>query len=76
MTQDERWYTRYNEVKSFIEENHRNTSKYYVEKKLMVHFLKRNRKLMNAGELVELRLGLFKELLELSGKYRRKNQYE
>lgn len=42
----------------------------------MVHFLKRNRKQMNSGELVELRLGLFKELLELSGKYRRKNQYE
>ena len=26
MTQDERWLARYNEVKSFIEENHRNPS--------------------------------------------------
>ena len=51
MTQDERWLVRYNEVKSFIETNHRNPSKYYDEEKLMVHFLKRGRKLMNAGEL-------------------------
>lgn len=76
MTQDERWLARYNEVKSFIEANHRSPSKYYDEEKLMVHFLKRGRKLMNAGELAEPRLGLFKELLALSEKYRRKNQYE
>lgn len=76
MTQDERWMARYNEVKNFIETNHRNPSKYYDDEKLMVHFLKRNRKLMNAGELQEPRLGMFKELLELSEKYRRKNQYQ
>lgn len=76
MTQDERWMIRYNEVMTFIEMNHRNPSKYYDEEKLMVHFLKRGRKLMNAGELQEPRLGMFKELLELSEKYRRKNQYQ
>ena len=76
MTQDDRWLARYNEVKGFIETNHRNPSKYYDEEKLMVHFMKRGRKLMNAGGLAEPRLGIFKELLELSGKYRRKNQYE
>ena len=76
MDQDTRWLTRYNEVKSFIETNHRNPSKYYPEEKLMVHFLKRGRKLMNAGELQEPRQGMFKELLELSEKYRRKNQYQ
>lgn len=54
MTQDERWLTCYNEVKFFIGTNRRNPSKYYPEEKLMVHFLKRNRKLMNAGELQEL----------------------
>ncbi len=75
MTQDERWLVRYNEVKSFIEENHRNPSKYYDDEKLMVHFLKRGRKLMNAGELQEPRLGMFKELLEFSERYQRKNQY-
>ena len=75
MTQDERWLTRYNEVKSFIETNHRNPSKYYDEEKLMVHFLKRGRKLMNAGELQEPRAELFKELLALVEENKRKNQY-
>lgn len=42
----------------------------------MVHFLKRGRKLMNAGELQEPRLGIFKELLALSEMYKRKNQYQ
>ena len=76
MTQDARWTIRYNEVKNFIETNHRNPSKYYDEEKLMVHFLKRGRKLMNAGELQEPRLSMFKELLELSERNKHKNQYE
>ena len=76
MTQDERWMVRYNEVKGFIETNHRNPSKYVPEEKLMVHFLKRGRKQMNAGKLKEPRLGMFKELMELNERYRRKNQYE
>lgn len=76
MTQDERWKARYEEVKSFIEENHRNPSKYVAEERLMVHFLKRGRKMLNAGELAEPRLSQFVELLELSNRYKRKNQYE
>lgn len=76
MTQDERWIARYNEVKGFIETNHRNPSKYYPEEKLMVHFMKRGRKLMNAGELPEERVEKFKELLGLCEQYKRKNQYE
>lgn len=76
MKQDERWMKRYKEVKSFIEENYRNPSKYRDEEKLMVHFLKRGRKLMNAGELKEPRLGMFRELLKLSERYKRKNQWE
>lgn len=76
MTQDEKWMVRYNEVKTFIETNHRNPSKYAPDEKLMVHFLKRGRKLMNAGELKEPRLGMFKELLLLCEQYKRKNQYE
>lgn len=67
--------TRYQEVKSFIETNHRNPSKYNPEEKLMVHFLKRGRKLINANELRESRLSLFKDLMELSEEYKRKNQY-
>ncbi len=76
MTQDERWLARYNEVKTFIEREHRNPSKYAPEELLMVHFLKRGRKMLNAEELKEPRLGLFKELLELSEKYKRNNQYQ
>lgn len=75
MTQDERWQSRYNEVKDFIETNHRNPSKYYDEEKLMVHFLKRNRKLMNAGELKPERVEMFQELLTSMERYKRKNQY-
>jgi len=76
MTQDERWLLRYNEVKAFIEGNKRNPSKYVAEERLMVHFLKRGRKMLNAGELAEPRFSQFVELLELSNRYKRKNQYE
>ena len=75
MDQETRWLTRYNEVKAFIEEHHRNPSKYYPEEKLMVHFLKRGRKLMNAGDLKAERLEKFKELLEIVEENKRKNQY-
>ena len=76
MDQETRWMTRYNEVKTFIETNHRNPSKYYPEEKLMVHFLKRGKKLMNAGAMPEDRVGKFKGLLELCEQYKHKNQYE
>lgn len=75
MTQDQRWLARYNEVKNFIEVNHRNPSKYAPEEKLMVHFLKRGRKMLNAGELAEPRFSQFLELLKLCEMYKRKNQY-
>jgi hypothetical protein len=76
MTQDERWQKRYEEVVGFIEVNKRNPSKYVPEEKLMVHFLKRGRIMLNAGELAEPRLSQFLKLLELCKKYKRKNQYE
>lgn len=75
MTQEERWQKRYVEVKDFIEVNKRNPSKYVAEERLMVHFLKRGRKMLNAGELAEPRFSQFLELLELSNRYKRKNQY-
>lgn len=76
MTQDERWDKRYQEVKTFIETNKRNPSKYRDEEKLMVHFLKRGRKLINAGELREPRLSKFKELLALIDENKHLNQYK
>lgn len=50
-------------------------SKYVAEERLIVHFLKRGRKMLNAGELKEPRLSMFKELLALSEQYERKNQW-
>lgn len=75
MTQDERWLARYNEVRGFMEENRRNPSKHRIEEHDMLNWLKANRKVMNRGELKEQRLNMFRELLELSEQYRRKNQY-
>lgn len=75
MAQEERWMTRYNEVVCFIETNHRNPSKYVAEERLMVHFLKRGRKMLNAGELAEPRFYQFLILLELSNKYKHVNQW-
>ena len=76
MTQEERWLARYDEVKSFIETNHRNPSKHRIEEHLMLDFVKHNRKLLNAGNMKEERVEKFKELLQLGEKYRHKNQYE
>ena len=76
MTQEERWNIRYDEVKSFIETNMRNPSKYVAEERLMVHFLKRGRKMMNAGELAEPRFSQFLTLLELSNRYKHINQWK
>ena len=76
MTQDERWMARYTEVKSFIESNHRNPSRRRIEEHLKLNFLKHNRKLMNAGALKEDRREMFLELLELSEKNKRVNQWK
>jgi len=75
MTQDERWNTRYEEVKAFIENNKRNLSRHRIEEHDMLNWLKANRKRLNAEELREPRLSMFKELLEIGEKYKRKNQY-
>ena len=75
MTQDERWLRRYEEVKKFIETNKRNPSKYVAEERLMVHFLKRGRKMLNAREMAEPRFSQFMELLELSNRYKHINQW-
>ena len=75
MTQDERWLAKYNEVMEFMEKNHRNPSRHRMEEHDMLNWLKANRKKMNAGELLEPRLGKFKELLALCEEYRRVNQY-
>ena len=68
--------TRYNEVKEFIECEHRNPSKYRIEEHDMLNWLKATRKRMNAGTLKADRVEKFKELLAMTEQYRRKNQWK
>lgn len=75
MDQETRWLTRYNEVKEFIEREHRNPSKHRIEEHDMLNWLKANRKKMNAGELKPERVVKFKELLVLIEENKHKNQY-
>ena len=76
MTQDERWLVRYEEVMSFIEENHRNPSKHRIEEHDHLNWLKANRKVLNAGTLKPERVEKFRKLLEMTEQYKRKNQYQ
>ena len=76
MTQDERWIARYKEVIDFIETNHRNPSKYWIEEQDMMNWLKANRKVLNAEKMKPERVEKFKELLAMMEQHRRKNQYE
>lgn len=75
MTQDERWITRYNEVKEFIEREHRNPSKFVPEERGLRNWVRHQQKLVNKGELKEERVEMYKELLVLMEEYKRKNQY-
>ena len=75
MTQDERWNIRYNEVKSFIETNHRNPSKHRIEEHDMLNWVKANRKVMNAGKMKPDRVEAFKKLSALMEENKRVNQW-
>ena len=75
MTQEEKWQAKYDEVKAFIEREHRNPSKHRIEEHDMLNWLKANRKRMNAGELKPERILKFKELLVLIEENKHKNQY-
>ena len=76
MTQDEKWIARYNEVRDYIETNHRNPSRHFVENRNLLSWIKQQRKLMNAGTLKPERIEPFKRLLELIEENKRINQYK
>lgn len=76
MTQDDRWLARYNEVMSFMEENHRNPSRHRIEEHDMLNWLKANRKALNAGKMKEERVEMLKVLLAAGERVRRVNQWE
>ncbi len=75
MTQEDKWLSSYDEVMTFLMENHRNISKYNLEERRLYTWLKHNRKQLNAGTMKPERVEKFKELLELTEQYRRKNQW-
>ncbi len=75
MDQETRWLTKYNEVKEFIEREHRNPSKYRLEEHDMLNWLKATRKRMNANELKPERVEAFNKLMVLIEQYKRKNQW-
>lgn len=76
MTQDEKWIARYNDVVTFIETNKRNPSRHRIEEHDYLNWLKANRKILNAGKMKPERVEKFRKLLELTEKYKRKNQWE
>ena len=75
MTQDERWNIRYNEVKAFIEREHRNPSKHRIEEHDMLNWVKANRKAMNAGKMKPERVEKFERLMEMMEENKRVNQW-
>lgn len=76
MDQETRWLTKYKEVVDFIEANHRNPSRHRIEEHDMLNWLKQQRKLLNAGELKDDRIGPFKRLMALIEAHKRVNQYQ
>lgn len=76
MNQDERWLLRFNEVKAFIEENHRNPSRHFVENRNLLSWIKQQRKLINASRMKPERLEPFNKLMELWEENKRVNQYQ
>ena len=76
MDQETRWLKRYDEVKGFIGENHRNPSKHRIEEHDHLNWLKANRKVLNAGRLKAERMERFKELLGIIEENKRVNQYQ
>lgn len=76
MTQEEKWMARYNEVVTFIQSNKRNPSRYDDEERGMYcNWLMHQRKQYNSGEMKGERRAQFEKLLEMTERYRRKNQW-
>lgn len=76
MTQDEIWLAKCQEIIAFMETNHRRPSKHFPEERIKYHWIKHNKKLLNAGEMKEDRIELFNKLLELGERYKHVNQYQ
>ncbi len=76
MTQEEKWQIQYDQMMTFMKDNHRRPSKHRLEEHDMLNWFKATKKRIAKGELPADRLEKFKELLEVAKEYRRKNQYQ
>lgn len=76
MTQEEKWQIQYDQMMTFMKENHRRPSKHRLEEHDMLNWFKATKKRIAKGKLPADRLEKFKELLEVAKEYRRKNQYQ
>ena len=76
MDQETRWLTRYNEVKEFIEREHRNPSKFIPEERGLRNWVRHQQKLVNKGELKAERAEMLERLLSFWEEYKRVNQYK
>lgn len=75
MTQDERWLQQWQTIMDFMEANKRRPSKFVDEERGMRNWWKHQQKLLNAGELKEERIQLYKVLLAKGEEYKHINQY-
>ena len=75
MTQEERWYARYDEAMRFLKENGRKPSRYIPEERNLRSWWKNTKKHMNAGELKPERVELFNKLIELAEENKHVNQW-
>lgn len=77
MTQDELWNSKYQKIITFIETNKRNPSKHNPEEFYKYcNWIKHNKKLLNAGDMKEERVGVFQKLLTLEKQNKHINQYQ
>ena len=75
MTQDERWLSKYNEVRSFVETNKRRPSKYTLEERNAWNWLRHTQRQYGSGELKAERVEMFEKLLKLCEEYKHVNQW-
>ena len=66
----------YEQMMTFMNENHRRPSKHRLEEHDMLNWFKATKKRITKGELSEERQKKFNILLEVAEKYRRQNQYK
>lgn len=76
MTQDERWQAQYDQMMTFMNENHRRPSKHRLEEHDMLNWYKHVKKAIAKGNYPPHRIEKFALLQQVANKYRRKNQYK